>query len=64
MSLTSKTLLALLVTLAFLTACGQKGPLYLPGRSSSFESMIPEQQPAEQEQESDEDDDEESDDTN
>lgn len=42
-------------------ACGQKGPLYLPGRSSTFESMTPEQRPeAENVTEENSDDDEES----
>ncbi len=52
----------LLVALAFsliAAACGQKGPLYLPGRSSTFESMTPEQRPeAENAAEEDSDDEE------
>ena len=49
MNTQSRTPLALLACIFLLAACGQKGPLYLPGRTSSFESMTPEQQPAEQE---------------
>jgi predicted small lipoprotein YifL len=63
-----KTLLGLLACVLLTTACGQKGPLYLPGRSSTFESMTPEQQPnqtAESAQEdSDEDDEERTDNIN
>ena len=62
MSFQSRTLFALLTCLFLLAACGQKGPLYLPGRTSSFESMTPEQQPEEQDegqqQDSEEDDEE------
>lgn len=52
----------------FTAACGQKGPLYLPGKTSTFESMTPEQQqdqngePAEEE--SEEDNEEQSDNIN
>lgn len=63
MNFQSRTLLAFLTCFFLLAACGQKGPLYLPGRTSSFESMTPEQQPAEQQQDS-EDDDEEPDNDN
>ena len=62
-----RTLLALLTCILLLAACGQKGPLYLPGRTSSFESMTPEQQPEEQnveQQQDSEDDDEKPDNDN
>ena len=59
----SIALLALTGCMLLVAACGQKGPLYLPGRSSSFESMIPPQQPETEEQES-EDDDEQTDNLN
>ncbi len=58
-----KFLLALLACCFVTVACGQKGPLYLPGRSSTFESMTPEQRPVPQEQ-SEEDDEEDTDNIN
>jgi predicted small lipoprotein YifL len=63
MKIESRTLLALLACILFTAACGQKGPLYLPGRSSTIESMVPEQQPAPDE-ESEEDDEEQNDNIN
>ena len=61
MRIDSKVWLLLLGCSFITAACGQKGPLYLPGRSSTFESMIPEQAPVPQEEseEDDEADDEE-----
>jgi predicted small lipoprotein YifL len=59
MKIESRTLLALLACILFTAACGQKGPLYLPGRTSTIESMVPEQQPTTNE-ESEEKDEEES----
>lgn len=59
----SKLLLLLLASCIITVACGQKGPLYLPGRSSTFESMIPEQQPV-SEEEPDEDNEEQTDNIN
>lgn len=53
----TKLLLVLLASCMITVACGQKGPLFLPGRSSTFESMTPPQQPV-SEEESDEDDEE------
>ena len=58
-----KALLILLACVTFTVACGQKGPLYLPGRSSTFESMTPEQQPV-SEEESEEDNEERTDNIN
>ena len=63
MKIESRLLLAFLASILLTAACGQKGPLYLPGRSSTIESMMPEQQPANA-AESEEDDDEESDNIN
>lgn len=63
MKIESKTLLALLACMLFTVACGQKGPLYLPGQSSTIESMVPEQQPATSE-EPEEDDEEQNDNIN
>lgn len=44
----------LLVSLAFLSACGQKGPLFLPGNPSQMQAVPP----LEQEQTNPEPDDE------
>jgi len=63
MKIESRTLLAFLACILFTAACGQKGPLYLPGRSSTIESMVPEQQPAPV-AESEEDDEEQNDNIN
>jgi len=63
MKIKSRTVLAFLASILFTAACGQKGPLYLPGRSSTIESMVPEQQPAPVE-ESEEDDEEQDDNIN
>lgn len=63
MKIESKTLLTLLACVLFTAACGQKGPLYLPGQSSTIESMVPGQQPATG-AESEEDDDKENDNIN
>ena len=35
----------------FLAACGQKGPLFLPGSPSTISSPVPAQQPAEEAEE-------------
>ena len=56
----SKVLLAIIGGLFFVVACGQKGPFYLPGRSSTFESMTPGQQPVPAEDSEEEDDEEQS----
>lgn len=64
----SKLLLVLLASCIITVACGQKGPLYLPGRTSTFESMTPEQQPNDNaefaEEESEEEDEEQTDNMN
>ena len=51
-------LIAFFLCLFFTAACGQKGPLFLPGSPSSITTTVPEQQsiPAE---DPDEDEDEE-----
>ncbi len=51
-------LIAFILSLAFVAACGQQGPLYLPGSPSEIQSAIQEQQAAAEasEQEDDEDD--------
>ena len=63
MKIESKTLFTLLASVLFIAACGQTGPLYLPGQSSTIESMMPEQQPA-TDAENQEDDEEEDDNIN
>ncbi len=56
-------LIAFLACILFTAGCGQKGPLFLPGQTSTIESMVPEQQPA-TDAESEEDDEEQSNNTN
>jgi predicted small lipoprotein YifL len=57
-------LIAFIISLAFVAACGQQGPLFLPGSPSEIQSAIQEQQAAaeESEQEYDEDDEDDEDD--
>ena len=50
-------IIAFLLGLVFATACGQKGPLFLPGSPSTINSTVPAQQGAPVE-ESDEEEDE------
>ena len=57
----SRIVLVFFACILLTAACGQKGPLYLPGQSSTIESMVPEQQPATAEESEDEEDEEESD---
>ena len=54
-------LIAFILSLAFVAACGQKGQLFLPGSPSEIQSAVQElQQPAvEESEEDDEDKDEE-----
>ena len=63
MKIESRTLLALLACILFTAACGQKGPLFLPGRPSTIEPTVPEQQPAPVE-ETEEEDEEQTDNIN
>ena len=39
-----KTLFFALVACLFITACGQKGPLFLPGNTNELSATIPNQQ--------------------
>lgn len=38
-------LIAVLISLAFLTACGQKGPLYIPQKASFANEIETDKQP-------------------
>ncbi len=53
---------AALLSLLLIAACGQKGPLYLPGNPSDMQSVVPPQSGAAENVEYDEDDDENADD--
>jgi predicted small lipoprotein YifL len=54
------SIIYLMLSLAFLSACGQKGPLFLPGDPSSLQSLPPVEQLQEQvDAEEDEDDEDE-----
>ena len=54
------SMIILLLSLAFLSACGQKGPLFLPGNPSTLQSIpTAEQMQQEGEAEDNEDDEEE-----
>ena len=58
-------LIAFIISLAFVAACGQQGPLFLPGSPSEIQSAVQEQQAATAEaSEDDEDDDEDDEQTN
>jgi predicted small lipoprotein YifL len=55
----SKSLVIILFSLLLIAACGQKGPLFLPGDSNQISTSMPEQQqsvPVEEENKDDEDD--------
>ncbi len=45
-----------LLSLLFLSACGQKGPLFLPGDPSTIKTTVPQQQPPVDESEEDDED--------
>ncbi len=45
-----------LFLLLFLSACGQTGPLFLPGDPSTIQTTVPQQQPAIDESEEDDED--------
>jgi len=51
-----RLLVSVLLSLAFLAACGQKGPLFLPGNPSQMRS-VPQQQEAVEEETEDDDED-------
>jgi predicted small lipoprotein YifL len=61
-------LIAFIISLAFVAACGQQGPLFLPGSPSEIQSAVQEQQAAaeasEQEDDEDDEDDEDNEQTN
>ena len=59
-------LIAFIISLAFVAACGQQGPLFLPGSPSEIQSAVQEQQtaPAEGSEEDDEEDVEDDEQTN
>ena len=59
-------LIAFIISLAFVAACGQQGPLFLPGSPSEIQSAVQEQQaaPAEESEEEDDEDDEDDEQTN
>ena len=54
----SKSLVIFLFSLLLITACGQKGPLFLPGDTNQISTSMPAQQPAPVEQVEDDEDDE------
>ena len=56
-------LIAFIISLTFVAACGQQGPLFLPGSPSEIQSAVQEQQAAPAEA-SEEDDDENDEQTN
>jgi len=51
-------LIAFIISLAFIAACGQQGPLFLPGSPSEIQSAVQEQQAAAERSEQDDEDDE------
>jgi predicted small lipoprotein YifL len=55
----TKSLVIFLFSLLLIAACGQKGPLFLPGDTNQISTSMPEQQqsvPVEEEDKDDEDD--------
>ena len=54
-----RLLIAVITCLFFSVACGQKGPLFLPGSPSAIRTTIAEQQPAPVAESEDDDEDEE-----
>jgi predicted small lipoprotein YifL len=48
---------AVLLATIFLAACGQKGPLYLPGNPSEMQTEVPANDPEKVDTEDDEEDD-------
>jgi predicted small lipoprotein YifL len=52
-------LIAFILSLAFVAACGQQGPLFLPGSPSEIQSAVQEQQAASEEDDEDDEDDDE-----
>ena len=65
MTTKSELLIAFIISLAFIAACGQKGPLFLPGSPSQIEPERADPQAAPvEESEEDDDDEEQTDNTN
>ena len=55
----TKSLVIFLFSLLLIAACGQKGPLFLPGDTNQISTSMPDQRqpvPVEEEDEDDEDD--------
>ena len=55
----TKSLVIFLFSMLLIAACGQKGPLFLPGDTNQISTSMPEQQqsaPTEEEDKDDEDD--------
>jgi len=55
----TKSLVIFLFSLLLIAACGQKGPLFLPGDTNQISTSMPDQQqplPVEEDDEDDEDD--------
>jgi len=55
----TKSLVIFLFSMLLIAACGQKGPLFLPGDTNQISTSMPEQQqsvPVEEEDKDDEDD--------
>jgi len=52
------SIIVLMLSLAFLSACGQKGPLFLPGNPSSLQSIPTAEELQQQAEDEDEDEDE------
>jgi predicted small lipoprotein YifL len=50
-----KKLILLLLSLMFVAACGQTGPLFLPGDPSAIRTTTPPQQQSEESEQDDED---------
>ena len=56
-----RLLIAFIISLAFVAACGQQGPLFLPGSPSEIQSAVQEQQAAAEASEDNDDEDDEDD---
>ncbi len=60
----SELLIAFIISFAFVAACGQKGPLFLPGSPSQIEPERADPQAAPIEESEEEDDEEQTDNIN
>jgi len=54
MTIRIKWLAAIILPLMFTAACGQKGPLFLPGNPSEIQSDVPRQAQVEEEEDKEE----------